>query len=103
MPEAGTVDMKPEAGTVDMKPEVVAGAQQSASPVGRSHCAGVPRIVRLRNQRNPHLRGSFTAALHPEGRAPWALGPGGQVLAAGGESVTRGKLTVLASAELYTP
>jgi hypothetical protein len=29
--------------------------------------------------------------------------PGGQVLVAGGESVTRGKITDLASAELYTP
>jgi hypothetical protein len=29
--------------------------------------------------------------------------PDGQVLAAGGESVTKGKITLLPSAELYTP
>ena len=37
-----------------------------------------PRIGRPRHQRNPHLPRadcSFTAALHPEGRSPWALGP----------------------------
>jgi hypothetical protein len=44
----------------------VIGAQLSASPVGRGHCAGEPRIVRLRHQHNPQLHGSFTAALHLE-------------------------------------
>jgi probable HAF family extracellular repeat protein len=29
--------------------------------------------------------------------------PDGQVLVAGGESVTKGKITLLSSAELYTP
>ena len=53
----------------------VAGAQQSASPVGRSHCAGVPESSACAIGAILHLYGSFTAALHPEGRAPWALGP----------------------------